>query len=203
MANYVRKYVPRRRSMTRFGDLLVAIEQLLSERHRVVVGISGYAGAGKSVLARRVVDGVDGAVRVRGDDFLDPVRVHQRSADWDGVERERLRSEVLEPFRAGLNAEVRQLDWNSGRLGEPTPLPRASVLVIDAIGIFHPDLLPWFDLTVWVDTDLQQALERGMARDRAAGLDHDRLWTDVWASNDHAFEQTFSPRTHADLVLDS
>jgi uridine kinase len=189
--------------MTEFSDLLVAIERLLSERPRVVVGISGHAGAGKSVLARRMVDAMDGAVRVRGDDFLDPVRVHRRSADWDGVERERLRSEVVEPFRAGHDVEIRRLDWNTGRLGEPTPLPRASVLVIDAIGIFHPDLLPWLDLTVWVHADHQVAQGRGMARDRAAGLDHDRLWTEVWTPNDHAFEQMFSPRTRADLVLDS
>ena len=189
--------------MTEVSDLLVAIEQLLTGHERVVVGISGYAGAGKSVLARRVVDAMEGAVRVRGDDFLDPVRVHQRSADWDGVERERLRSEVLEPFRTGRDVEIRRLDWTTGRLGEPTPLPRASVLVIDAIGIFHPDLLPWFDLTVWVDADLQTAQERGMARDRAAGLDHDRLWAEVWLPNDREFEQTFSPQTHADIVLDS
>jgi len=189
--------------MTGVSDLLVAIERLLTERECVVVGISGFAGAGKSLLARRVVDSVHSAVRVRGDDFLDPARVHRRSGDWDGVERERLRSEVLEPFRDGRDVEVRRLDWNTGQLGEPTPLPRASVLVIDAIGIIHPDLLPWFDLTVWVDADLHQAQSRGMARDRAAGLDHDRLWTDVWTANDREFEQTFAPRDHADLVLDS
>ncbi len=189
--------------MTEIRDLLEAIERLLTERRRIVVGISGYAGAGKSVLARRVVDAVDGAVRVRGDDFLDPVRVHRRSSDWDGVERERLRAEVLEPFRDGRAVQVRRLDWNTGQRGEPTPLPRASVLVIDSIGIFRPDLLPWFDLTVWVQTDLEVARERGMNRDRAAGMDHDDLWTRVWTPNDQAFEQVFSPREHAALVLDS
>ena len=188
--------------LSEVSDLLAAIEQLLTERERVIVGISGYAGAGKSVLARQVVDSLDSAVRVRGDDFLDPVRVHRRSGDWDGVQRERLRTEVLEPFRAGRDVEVRPLDWNTAQLGEPAPLPRACVLAVDAIGIFHPDLLPWFDLTVWVDTDLHLAQERGMARDRAAGLDHDQLWTGVWTPNDREFEQTFSPRTHADLVLD-
>jgi uridine kinase len=188
--------------MTGFGDVLIAIEHLLAERERVVVGISGFAGAGKSVLARRVVDSVHGAVRVRGDDFLDPARVHRRSSDWDGVDRERLHSEVLEPFRAGDDVGIRQLDWETGQLGEPTPLPRASVLVVDAIGIFHPDLLPWFDLTVWVDTDLLVAQERGMARDRAAGMDHDRVWAEVWTPNDHEFEQVFLPRAHAALVLE-
>ena len=73
------------------------------------------------------------------------------------------------------------------------------MLIVDSIGIFHPELLPWFDLTVWVDADLQVAQSRGMARDQAAGLDHDRLWTDVWTPNDREFEQTFAPGERADL----
>ena len=186
--------------MTDVADIATAIEPLRAELGRVVVAISGYAGAGKSVLARRLVDIVDGAVRVRGDDFLDPSRVHRRSADWDGVDRPRMRTELLEPFRDGRPAVIRPLDWSSGRLGTATPLPRTSVLVVDSIGIFHPELLPWFDLTVWVDADLQVAQERGMRRDQAAGLDHDVLWTDVWTPNDREFEQTFSPRSVADIV---
>ena len=189
--------------MSGAADVVAAVERLLGELGRVVVGISGFAGAGKSVLARQLVDTLDDAVRVRGDDFLDPPRVHQRSSDWDGVERRRLRTEVLEPFRSGRPVEIRLLDWSTGRLGASTPLPQASVLVIDAIGIFHPDLLPWFDLTVWVDADLDLAHERGMARDRAAGLDHDRLWTEVWSPNDREFEQTFSPIANVDLVCPS
>ncbi|WP_457099728.1 hypothetical protein [Microbacterium sp. P5_E9] len=61
----------------------------------IVVGVSGYGGAGKSTLARGLVELVPGSVRMRGDDFLDPVRSHQRSHDWDGVERTRLVREVL------------------------------------------------------------------------------------------------------------
>ena len=189
--------------MTEISDIVAAVERLRTELGRVAVGVSGHAGAGKSVLTHQIVDAAEDAVRVRGDDFLDPIRAHQRSRDWDGVERERLRAEVLEPFRAGRDIAVRPLNWNTGQLGAPTPLPRASVLVIDAIGIFHPELLPWFDLTVWVDADLRTAQSRGMARDRAAGLDHDRLWTDVWTPNDREFEQMFSPRAHAALVVDA
>jgi uridine kinase len=185
--------------MSDVAEVLAAIERLRGETDRVAVGLSGYAGAGKSVLARRLVNELDDAVRVRGDDFLDPPRVHRRSPDWDGVERRRLLAEVLEPFRNGETVAVKTLDWATGRLGEPTPLPRASVLIVDSVGIFHPELLPWFDLTVWVDVDLQLAQTRGMARDRAAGHDHDRLWTEVWSPNDREFEQVFSSKAQADL----
>jgi uridine kinase len=185
--------------MSNLADIVDAIDRSREELGRVAVGISGYAGAGKSVLARQLADVVDDAVRLRGDDYLDPRRVHGRSADWDGVERERMRVEALEPFRDGAPVVVRPLDWSTGRHGAPTPLPRASVLILDAIGIFHPALLPWFDLTVWVDVDLDVAKAQGMARDRAAGHDHDALWTEVWSPNDREFEQAFSPARGADL----
>ena len=185
--------------MSSVADIIDGIDQARERSGRVAVGISGFAGAGKSILARRLVDTVEDAVRVRGDDFLDPIRSHQRSRDWDGVQRDRLRTEVLEPFRTGRDLEVRPLDWTTGKLGEPTPLPHASVLLVDAVGILHPALLPWFDVTVWVDVGLEEAQSRGMSRDRAAGLDHDRLWTEVWTPNDHEFEQAFAPSEQADL----
>ena len=51
----------------------------------IVVGVSGFAGSGKSTLARKLAGAVPDSVRMRGDDFLDPRRSHQRSTDWDGV----------------------------------------------------------------------------------------------------------------------
>jgi uridine kinase len=185
--------------MSDIVDIVDEIERCRDVLGRVAVGISGYAGAGKSVLARRLVDLVDDAVRLPGDDFLDPPRVHRRSADWDGVDRRGMRTEALEPFRAGRDVPLRPLDWSSGQLGEPAPLPHASVLIVDAVGIFHPELLPWFDLTVWVDTELEVAQSRGSARDRTAGRDHDRLWAEVWTPNDREFAQRFAPADQADL----
>lgn len=185
--------------MSDIAEIVAAIDRSRDVLGRVAVGISGFAGAGKSVLARRLVDVVDDAVRLPGDDFLDPLRVHRRSVDWDGVDRLRMRAEALEPFRNGAPVNLRPLDWDTGQLGDPTPLPHAPVLVVDAVGIFHPELLPWFDLTVWVDADLQLAQSRGMARDRANGRNHDRLWTEVWTPNDREFEQTFAPADQADL----
>lgn len=186
--------------MTNVAQIADVIERLRDERAKVVVGIFGFAGAGKSVLARELVETVDGAVRLTGDDFLDPGLVHRRSGDWAGVDRHRLRHEAIEPFRAGRSVARRQLDWATGRLGEPTPLPRASVLVVDAIGLPHPDIDGCFDLSVWVDVDLETARRQGMERDRANGLDHDRLWTEIWSPNDREFEQRFDPRGQVDVL---
>ena len=179
------------------------LEHITSRRrtaqHPLVVGISGYCGSGKSTLARDLVDSFSGAVRLRGDDFLDPSRSHQRSTDWDGVDRARLVTEVLEPFRADLPSTFRRFDWSTRALADPEPIPRTDLLVVDLIGLFHPEALAHLDIRIWCDVELEVAARRGLARDRALGRNHVALWHDVWIPNERDFEQTFSPRDHADL----
>ena len=188
--------------MASFDDLVRAADELRSRMPRAVVGISGFGGAGKSTLARRLVEAVPGAVRLRGDDFIVPSRAGERSPDWAMVDRVRLRTEVLEPFRAGSPGRFRRYDWATSELLPSEPLPDAGLLVVDAVGIFHPDLDGLIDLSVWTDVDLDTATARGKSRDRAAGNDHDRLWNDVWVPNDRDFAARFRPRERADLRYD-
>jgi uridine kinase len=181
-------------------DILHAIDAVRSRQARVVVGISGFGGSGKSTLARLLVETVASSARIRGDDFLDPDRSHQRSGDWDGVERLRLRGEVLDPFRAGRASVFRRFDWSVRHLGAPELVPNTDVLIVDAVGLFHPELDGALDVQIWVDVDLGTATERGKARDRSLGRDHDQLWDTVWAPNDRDFMQRFRPDLSADIL---
>lgn len=181
------------------------VKALIEDKHkelgrRVVIGVSGYCGSGKSTLVRSVVDGAPGMVRMRGDDFLDPSRSHHRSSDWDGVERRRLVSEVLLPFRGEREAMFRRFDWTHRALGEPEPVPSGDVLLVDLIGLFHPEALPVLDLSIWVDVPLQTAQERGMQRDESLGRDFSLLWCDVWIPNEIDFDRNFSPRSQANVL---
>lgn len=169
-----------------------------SASHPIVVGVSGYAGSGKSTLARRLVEAVPGTVRMRGDDFLNPVLSHHGSQDWAGVERIRLAEEVLKPIRGQQPGTFRRFDWSLRALGDPEPLPAADVLVVDLIGLFHPDALEHLDITVWCDIDLPTAIQRGMARDRELGRMHDALWREVWEPNERDFAERFAPAQRAD-----
>lgn len=165
-----------------------------------MVGISGFCGSGKSTLARSMVATLSGSVRMWGDDFLDPARSHLRSADWDGVDRSRLASSVLAPFRGGRGGEFRRYDWSAGALGALEPLPRADVLVVDLIGLFRPEAMPSLDVTIWCDVELDVAVRRGMARDKELGRSHETLWTEVWGPNERDFADQFRPREHADVL---
>ena len=165
----------------------------------IVVGISGFGGSGKSTLARALVAALPDAVRLRGDDFLDPERSHRRSTDWDGVERVRLVDEVLRPFRRHECAMFRRYDWVERRLGSPERVPEGEVLVVDLIGLFHPDTAGALDLRIWCDVDLETATQRGMARDIALGRRYLDRWREVWVPNERDFAAQFDPGDAADV----
>jgi len=185
-------------------DLLELLQRIETRRREaarpIVVGISGYCGSGKSTLTREVITRLPGAVRVRGDDFLDPERSHQRSSDWDGVERLRLVAEVLAPARDGRSSMFRRYDWSRGELSVPEPLPDAEIFIVDLIGLFHPDALPSIDLAIWCDVDLETSTQRGMTRDAEMGRNHVALWSEVWVPNELDFEDEFAPRARADII---
>lgn len=181
--------------------ILSAAQDLRASSHTVLLGISGFGGSGKSTLARQISQSLPNCVRIRGDDFLDPERSHHRSPHWDGVDRLRLRAEVLSPFRAGTGGMFRRFDWAARELGPQEPLPAAEIVVVDAIGLFHPELDGAFDLTIWVDVDLDIATAQGKARDRRLGRDHEVLWDDVWVANERDFVERFDPRSAANLLF--
>lgn len=188
--------------MDRDGILEHLASRRRTTRHPLVVGISGYAGSGKSTLARHLADSLPGAVRLRGDDFLDPSRSHQRSSDWDGVDRARLVAEVLEPLRHEWPSTFRRFDWSTRALADPEPLPRTDLLLVDLIGLLHPEALPHLDVRIWCDVPIDVAARRGIARDRTLGRDHEDLWHDVWIPNERDFDRRFSPRERAELLYE-
>lgn len=82
----------------------------------------------------------------------------------------------------------------------PEPLPDAEVLVVDLIGLFHPEALSAIDLAIWCDLDLETSTQRGMARDANLGRDHESLRRDIWVPNEQDFQEKFAPRSHADIL---
>jgi uridine kinase len=184
-------------------EIIDSVAYVRENSEAVLLGVSGFGGSGKSTLARQLVATIPDSLRIRGDDFLDPERSHRRSPDWDGVERLRLRDEVLDPFQQNEPVLFHRFDWSSGRLGKPEALPDARVIVVDAIGLFHPELAGVFDITVWMGVDLTVATERGKARDHRLGRDHDQLWDNVWVPNEREFVRNFDPRKSAQLVFEA
>lgn len=152
-----------------FDDILLRIEGLRQKKSRVVVAIDGRGGAGKSSLARALVSRLTKSAHVEHDWF------HLPKAQVVGAHRfdhARLISEVISPFQSGAQT-LSFLRYNWGYLAgipdgfhdTPTTIEDKEILVIEGCETLHQSLVPYLDLTIWVDTDPEVSLERGIRRD--------------------------------------
>jgi len=198
------------RHLTR--DELIALIKTIEPREGrpAFVAISGFGGSGKSTLALNLCKSLDETADVVPiDDFIVGPR-EQRSGDWQTFDRERLRQDVLERARVGKPFSYRRYnsgDWVNGRGGSLRIVTPRKILIIEGCSVIHPDLMPYYDCSVWVDCPQEVALANAKQRDQTeidlfGDDDTDRLWNEFWGPNDRDYFETFHPDHLANVLLE-
>lgn len=160
----------------------------------VIIGISGYGGSGKTTLAQAMADQL-AAVVVSIDEF-GTSSVFKRSSDWHGFDRKRLMRQVLEPLATRGARELSYDscdDWDSWETVS-THLVVERFLIVEGVGLFHPELVPYLAYRIWLDVPLADASARGIAREESLGRVPGDVWQYVWEPNEIDFERKFQPK---------
>ena len=194
---------------------------------RVIVGIDGGSGAGKSTFA----DELAGALRKRGrivirsttDSFHKPraerLKRGPTSADGyflDSHQTDRIVNELLVPFREGAGETL------VAAFDEPTDTPLETVadvapnavLVFDGLFVHRDEFAKLWDVSVFVDADERRSAEWLQfllddlptdSTQRAAELDR-RLETARWPRYRHGWSSyidNVAPHRRATFVIDN
>lgn len=192
-------------------DELITLIKTIKPREGipVFVAISGFGGSGKSTLALNLCENLCGADVVPIDDFIVGPR-EQRSGDWQTFDRERLRKEVLEQAQIGKPLSYRRYnsgDWVNGRGGSTRTFISRQILIIEGCSVIHPELIPYYDCSVWIDCSQEVALANAKQRDQAetnlfGDDDTDKLWDEFWGPNDKDYFKTFRPDKLAGVLIE-
>jgi uridine kinase len=189
-------------------EILFQVELLCREKSRVVVAIDGRGGAGKSSLARTLVANLSKSVHIEHDWFHLP---KSQVIGPDRFDHARLISELLLPFRSGSQM-LTFFRYNWGYLAgipdgfheAPITVEDKEILVVEGCQTLHSSLVPHLDLRIWLDTDPEVCLERGIRRDiYEYELDPDRVnaaWSEwsAWEAESLARDDR---RKRADIIL--
>ena len=171
---------------------------------RLVVGIDGLGGAGKSTLANGLDDAFAGCVSIiRCDDFyrplagkefsrLTPEEAYENYFDW-----RRLRDEALVPLRDGKSARYQRHDWSTDRLAEWVEVEPREIVIVEGVFSTRPELRPLIEVAIFIETPRDERIRRMAARPQP-----DTSWMQRWMAAEDWYLIHVAPQQHADLVLE-
>ena len=171
---------------------------------RLIVGIDGAGGAGKSTLARGISDACAGRVTiVRCDDFyrpligakysqLTPEEAYENYFNW-----RRLRDEVVMPLRSGKRARYQRYDWSTDRLAEWIEIEPREIVLMEGVFSTRPELHPLIDVAIFIETPRDERMRRMSARPQGS-----TSWIGRWMATEDWYLQHIAPHHHADLVVE-
>lgn len=131
-----------------------------------VLAIEGGSASGKTTLAS-MLKRIYGCTVFHMDDFF--LRPEQRTAEryaevGGNVDRERFLEEVLLPLSKGERVNYRRFDCSTQRLGEYIAVAPQKLTVIEGAYSMHPDLAPYYDLSIFLDITEECRRERILKR---------------------------------------
>jgi uridine kinase len=163
-----------------------------------VVAVDGRGGSGKSTLAGQLRAVIPRSAVVHTDD----VAWHHSFFDWADL----LAEHVLGPLRAGRAVRYRPPGWVTKQRPGAIEVPAGTdLVVVEGVGAGRRELAHLLDAVVWVQSDLEEAERRGLARDLAAGVEGGeaaarRFW-DEWMAEELPFLAEQRPWERATVIV--
>ena len=180
-------------ALARASTLIVDDIRALSAANPVVI-IDGRSGAGKTTLARMLVERwpIVGRVQLVALDSIYP--------GWDGLQCgvEHALDGILRPHGRGYLGEWRRWDWERDAEAESHAVDPALGVLIEGSGILTPATAAIADVRVWLESAEPGRKARALNRDGETYRPH---W-DRWAAQENAHIARDDPRALATRVVE-
>lgn len=172
----------------------------------IIVAVDGCSGTGKSTLSAWIAERV-GATVVDQDDFYagSDINDWRRMSPQDKadcvIDWRRVRTEVLLPLRAGMQARWHPFDWGAmeGFAPEPLIAPPSEIVILDGAYSSHSELADLIDLSILVT--LPDVVRRARLQQRE-GEEFMSEWHAIWDEAEEYYFGTVRPPHVFDVVIE-
>lgn len=101
------------------------------------------------------------------------------------------------------NDQLRYLKRNDKEVETIVDVPKPRAILVEGIRLIRPEILPYVDISVWVDCPLDVATDRAKGRNRQQGDSDDELalWDTKWVPEAKRYMEQTSPDTIASFLF--
>ena len=189
----------------------------LQKPHTIRVAIDGVDGAGKTTLADELVEPVRRlgrpVIRASVDDFHRPRHLRYRRGRWspegyfrDSFDYELLKEVLLEPLGPGGSGRYRGAVFdhrNDAAVDAPwLRAERDAVLLFDGVFLHRPELLPHWDLSMFLWVPFDVAIARAAGREGSCA-DVDAPENRRYVLGQKLYIEECRPASRASILIDN
>ena len=114
------------------------------------------------------------------------------------VDRERFLEEVLIHLREGRPVDYRRFDCATFTIAPPQRIEAGTLNIVEGAYSMHPDLAPYYDLSVFLPISAEKQRERILKRNAPA---HAKQFFDRWIPFEQRYFDALDVRNRCDLIL--
>jgi uridine kinase len=203
---------------TLYHDILSAKQ---SQSTPLLVGIDGIDAAGKTHLGDQLFTCLQQAgypvIRSTVDNFHNPREVRYQRGKlspegyyYDSFNYGMFKQCLLEPLSPNGNRQYRTAQFDHrGNAEDPSPLLTAGedvILICDGIFLFRAELLPYWDVKIFVDIIFETCLQRALSRDLNLLGDREtiiRNYQQRYIPGQKLYFALEHPHEKADIIIDN
>lgn len=180
-----------------YKDMDELIRQLLllaSKKDRLLIAIDGRGGSGKSMLAKYLQGKIPNSTILPSDDFLHSGLLKP--------EIERLKKEVLIPFKNGKVASYQKYNWESHELSDFRTIKPEGVLIVEGVYTLSDEMVNLFDYRIWIEYPADLGKARGLKRDRKEYKVETGEYWDKWIVKEKEYIEKEHPQEKANYIVE-
>ena len=176
--------------------MIEQIKQLLKEKEYVVIAIDGCAASGKTTLAKKLSNMFNASV-IHMDDFFLPLekRTEERLNTQGGnIDYERFKEEVVNNLDNDFTYNV--FNCSIMKVDKEVFVKKTNLLIIEGSYSLHPYFGKYYDLSIFLDIDKDEQINRIRKRDGEFML---KKFVDKWIKYETNYHEFYHIKSIADI----
>mgnify|MGYP003308840518 FL=1 len=178
--------------------MIEQIKQLLKEKEYVVIAIDGCAASGKTTLAKKLSNMFNASV-IHMDDFFLPLekRTEERlNTPGGNIDYERFKEEVIN----NLDNDFTYNAFNCSimKVDKEVFVKKTNLLIIEGSYSLHPYFGKYYDLSIFLDIDKDEQIDRIRNRDGEKLL---KMFIEKWIKYETNYHDYYNIKTTADIYV--